>query len=391
MPTNFLQWNPTSANQESDAAYLADTQRVGGAPTDTPFPSPTANKLFYQATTGITALMQMMSAKGFTVNDTNIGTLAATLAAIQTTADSRAGHIIIPYASTITFNSAKNTGFEVSLTGNITVNITGQTPGQLIFMMFSQDATGGRTISIPSAVGEVFYDSLATAQSTMLFEVVSDGSLRAVTPGMAGSGINGTPIGASIPSTGKFSTLSTTDLATLASLLVSGASTINGGTLNGTFAGSPSFSGNPTFAGAVLNGEYAGNPDFSGAPTVPSIALTDISAKIANTNWVNNFVASIFGSSSGFAINLSINGFIRFPTILGSIIIQWGRTGNLGGNPGTVTFPLVFPNLVFSCVVTPLSGGSNADFMGLYSLSNSGFTVYDDGAGAECVWIAIGY
>src|SRR5258708_5601355 len=85
--TNFLQWNNASANQENDAAYAADSLRTGGAATNAPFPSPTANKLFYQVSTAIAALMQAMANKGYVVSDANLTTLIAVLANIRTIAD----------------------------------------------------------------------------------------------------------------------------------------------------------------------------------------------------------------------------------------------------------------------------------------------------------------
>jgi hypothetical protein len=99
--TNFEQWNPTSANQENDAAYLADTQRTGGAVSGE-FPSPTANKLFYQVTTFITALANMLAAKGYSTSDANLAVLQATLANMVTNAD--LAWLTAGYASSLTAN-----------------------------------------------------------------------------------------------------------------------------------------------------------------------------------------------------------------------------------------------------------------------------------------------
>jgi hypothetical protein len=75
---NFQQWNPTQANQETDAQYSADTQRSGGAIAGV-FPSPLANKLFYQPTTFVTAFAQMLAFAGATVSDASITALITTL------------------------------------------------------------------------------------------------------------------------------------------------------------------------------------------------------------------------------------------------------------------------------------------------------------------------
>lgn len=85
-PTNFLQWNPSQVNQESDASYLTDTQRVGGAVAGI-FPSQLANKLFYQVSTFVAALATALVNKGYEMQDTSLATLVTAMANILTKAD----------------------------------------------------------------------------------------------------------------------------------------------------------------------------------------------------------------------------------------------------------------------------------------------------------------
>jgi hypothetical protein len=84
---NFLQWNPTAANQENDSAYTSDTLRSGGAPTNAIFPSATANKLFFQTSTFVAAMAAAMAAKNYNVVDTNLTNLQTSLSNILTNAD----------------------------------------------------------------------------------------------------------------------------------------------------------------------------------------------------------------------------------------------------------------------------------------------------------------
>jgi hypothetical protein len=84
---NFLQWNPSSTNQENDAAYSADSLRANGAPSGAIFPSPTANKLFYQCTSMVAALAQMMANKNYNMSDANEANLIAALANLVAKAD----------------------------------------------------------------------------------------------------------------------------------------------------------------------------------------------------------------------------------------------------------------------------------------------------------------
>jgi hypothetical protein len=83
---NFQQWNPNQANQETDGEYLLDTLRVNGAVSGL-FPSITANKLFYQSSTMIAAIGQMMSNKGYVISDAVYADLITALTNILTKAD----------------------------------------------------------------------------------------------------------------------------------------------------------------------------------------------------------------------------------------------------------------------------------------------------------------
>ena len=64
----------------------------------------------------------------------------------------------------------------------------------------------------------------------------------------------------------NFTTLTVTGNETIGGTLqVTGATTLNSGTLNGSFSGNPTFSGTPAFStGASLAGTFSGNPTFSG-------------------------------------------------------------------------------------------------------------------------------
>lgn len=87
MSNDFLQWNPTKANQESDVDWLNDAQRLAGAANPSIFPSERANKLFYQLSTFMAAFGEMLSDKGYTVSDADITVLESVLANVLTMAD----------------------------------------------------------------------------------------------------------------------------------------------------------------------------------------------------------------------------------------------------------------------------------------------------------------
>jgi len=206
--TNFLPFNPTQANQENDAAYLADATRTGGAGVDAIWPSQSANKTLYQVAGGMYALMAMMANKGFTALDTNLATLTAVLANLLTTADVPAGLQVVPYATSMAFNAGKYAGFQVTLTGNPRFTIAGQAPGAVIGLIWLQDSVGGRAVTFPGNVnGGAQPDPTANVATAQLFKVDSAGNLDAVGPAVSVNGLSGLPIGAVNPSSGVFTSL----------------------------------------------------------------------------------------------------------------------------------------------------------------------------------------
>ena len=190
--TNLIPWNPTGANQETDAQYLADSQRAGGAVDPEFFDATLANKAFYQWSTYLTALFQAFAAKGFTTSDSNLNTLASVCANFLTTADMEPAVLNVAYAASITMDAAAADGFYIqSMTGNLSITaITGMTPGQIVAMYYQQDGVGGRVVTFPAVfVGAQQPDPAANAVSSQLFSYDANTSqLRALTPLISDSG-----------------------------------------------------------------------------------------------------------------------------------------------------------------------------------------------------------
>ena len=129
----------------------------------------------------------------------------------------------------------------------------------------------------------------------------------------------------------------------------------------------------------------------SGTATTPS--SSDNSTKLATTAW----------NLLGFAISLLANGYIKFPTWLGGLVVQWGRAASsVGpGNSASITFPLAFPNNCFVCIPhSPWTGygsGGNSSLAQLVdgSLTTTGFefavaNVNSLNGSAQPYFIAIG-
>lgn len=189
--TNFLQWNPSQSNQESDSTYLADSQRTGGAVDNTPLPAALGNKVFYQASTFIAAFCGMLAAKNYSTSDASLSALQAVLANIVTENDQIPAILSVAYSPTPGFNAAAANGFQMTLGGNVTSSaITGITPGQLVAFYFIQDAVGGRTVVWPvSFLGASQPDPAPNAISLMLFRASLDGVARPAGPMMSSNGL----------------------------------------------------------------------------------------------------------------------------------------------------------------------------------------------------------
>lgn len=101
----------------------------------------------------------------------------------------------------------------------------------------------------------------------------------------------------------------------------------------------------------------------------------------------------------GFAIQLAADGYIKFPTWLGGLIIQWGSVASASGAGPNVntnfTFPIAFPNACF--VLNALADLSTNDRLAYNSFNQTGgqFSVSDSIAASvqSCTikYIAIGH
>lgn len=262
--SNFLTWDSPQINIESDAQYVADSLRSNGAPTGAILPSPTFNKFALQTSIFAAAFCEMLANNGFSTSDANQATLAAVLDNIQLSSDVLAAITLVPFSPSVSLNAGVSNGFFLSLSGNMNITaVTGLTNGQLVAMYYLQDSAGGHIVTFPTTMFNATPpDTTAGAFSLQLFRydgfaggflrpagpLISDNGMFSngvahsvggfTTPASAAIGTNisfgGTIAGpiANIPAvhTSDITTFTAeiTTLATIASLLVSGATTMNG-------------------------------------------------------------------------------------------------------------------------------------------------------------------
>jgi hypothetical protein len=123
---------------------------------------------------------------------------------------------------------------------------------------------------------------------------------------------------------------------------------------------------------------------------VNTTALTLATGSTATTQSTNDSstkVATTAFSNPGSAV--SANGYQKLPS---GIVLQWGNSGNISANSSaTVTYPLAFPNNVFSITSTPTNNGVPANASAVTNNNTSNFT-QNNGTGSTCsfYWMAIG-
>jgi hypothetical protein len=375
--TNAQQFNPAQNNQLTDTAYATDSTRVNGAGVDAIWPSNTSNKTLYQVSTYVTALGQMMANKGFTNSDANLAALTTVMSNILMSSDLPTPLQLVPFSPSVVLNAAIFTGFEIALAGNMNIFIVGLKPGQLITMMYVQDSVGGRTVNVQTNAGVGFFlqpDPTPNIASVQVLVPDAGGNfLHSVTPMISSlnGGIVGTPIGSTLPSTGKFTNLAATTAAvsgavTAASVAVSGAVSASSvavsgslsaasATLTGTLfapgidaaggvvdTGTLNVSGNAGVGGQVNANTVSANGAAFASLTAQTVSPSDNGLNVANTAW----------AKFGLTISIGATGFIRLPAWMGSITFQWGQVGP--GSGAIAVFPLTFPANLFGIHLTPI-------------------------------------
>lgn len=135
--------------------------------------------------------------------------------------------------------------------------------------------------------------------------------------------------------------------------------------------------------------------DKATAASDPTFA--DNSTKTASTNWVRGAMLAI-ATAAGFVISLATNGYIKFPSWLGGLIIEWGSVTQTGGTGYTTSnFPLTFPTACFSICGSARSttsvGSESLEFGTVTTSTFQNLTINSTNTGfnATINWIAIGY
>jgi hypothetical protein len=88
-------------------------------------------------------------------------------------------------------------------------------------------------------------------------------------------------------------------------------------------------------------------------------AQFDNSTKLATTNWVYLAMATI-ATAAGFAASFAANGYIKFPSWLGGLIIQWGNASIPNAATTAITLPIAHTTGGFAVIASGSNSTANA-------------------------------
>lgn len=176
--TNFVQHNPTEANQLDDAAFDANSLTTGGIGTDNIMPSNWMNKRWYQDSTMVAALAQMLANKGYTVSDANISTLIAVLANLVTQSDLKLPLVSVAYSPTPVFDGTTTNGFDFVMAGNVTSStLVNVSIGQTLVFIIAQGSTPFTFVPPANINGWQSINPVANSVTVQTFIVREDGTI----------------------------------------------------------------------------------------------------------------------------------------------------------------------------------------------------------------------
>lgn len=137
-----------------------------------------------------------------------------------------------------------------------------------------------------------------------------------------------------------------------------------------------------------------------GNVTGVTAAALDNSTKLSTTAWVwsniqalvANCIAAV-ATAAGFSISATVNGYIKFPSWLGGLVIQWGYVPSAGAiGTSIITFPLTFPNNLYMATVSNAQANTPTIYISTGNWSASGIQVFTSNGSYTWAfsWIAIG-
>ena len=134
----------------------------------------------------------------------------------------------------------------------------------------------------------------------------------------------------------------------------------------------------PTDTDNWVNFEGFGTININALPDKPTpddtdnFAIQETGGLLKKLSW-SNLKANLFDG----AMSLTTNGYIRFPSVMGGFMFQWGTVTSGEGIPMTVSFPVTFPTACFG-VAPSLNidwGALGQEAVSAYNVTTINFTL----------------
>lgn len=147
-------------------------------------------------------------------------------------------------------------------------------------------------------------------------------------------------------------------------------------------------------SGSAITGAVANATNATNATNASSVPYSGLTGTVPtwNQNTTGNAATVTNGVyTTNFTNSLTSNGYQKLPN---GLIIQWG-TASFSAGSASITFPITFPNALFSITGCPeiigFAGASYAATIEARSTSGATFNLYYTSGSPNVEWIAIGY
>lgn len=175
-----------------------------------------------------------------------------------------------------------------------------------------------------------------------------------------------------------------TEISGVALVNATADNTIIGATtpVAGTFTNVTNVNETSTGTITAVNVNATGIVNLTGSVEVPTVGSGDNSTSAVSTAW----------SKFGLVASLIAFGYLKFPTWMGGLIIQWG---NANGASSTINIPFntSFATACWCVQAIPVNYGPNAGRANPYLNSPPGLSSFDltsSGSTNSVFWFAIG-
>lgn len=225
------------------------------------------------------------------------------------------------------------------------------------------DAGTARTLLGATSIGNILFTATnsGTARNVLGFTTTGENILTATSVSNAQTALGFSTYGKSLVATSNAdSALSLLTASPLGTALFRSTSISNAQSYLGFSSYGSGLVNRPDAAStrAYIGSNNASNLNTGTVPAarLPASAQRPLATQAQVNAGTGTNVVTPTTMRFGFGISLGTNGFVKFPSWMGGLLIQWGSVSTQGDGTATWIYPLAFPNTVLSGQVS-LGGG----------------------------------